>query len=289
MLLIKTPATSGNVAVGFDTLSLALNIYNVFSFDESNSWDLSGFPEDLAGEDNLVLASYLAFSSKYITKQKVKKLKITLVKNDIPVSRGMGSSATCILAGVIAANHFNKLDKSFNECVEFSAQLEGHSDNVFACAYGGLTASVFLDDSSYYETFKVNSYYKFYLLIPDTKGSTKELRTVLPKKVSLDDAVYNLSRITFVPRLFEEINFPVLKQVLTDKLHQQYRYPFIPLYSDIQSLSERDDLIVCISGSGPSVLVISTKNIEKDLLNFKSVYKVKEVSVSEGLAQEVIE
>jgi homoserine kinase len=289
MLVIKTPATSGNVAVGFDTLGLAVNIYNEFGFELCDEFQLVGFPQDLQEDENLVLSSYLAFSREYLTEENIIKVKINLFKNDIPVSRGLGSSATCILAGVIAANHFNELGKTFNECVEFSAKLEGHSDNVFTCAYGRLTASVLLENSSYHQTFTVDSKYRFFMLIPETLGSTKALRAVLPKQVDLNDAVFNLSRIIFVPKLFEETNFESLKAILTDKLHQQYRYPYLPLYSDIQKLSERDDMIVCISGSGPTVLVISEKDITEYLQHLTGMFKLKEVFISEGLVQEIRE
>ncbi len=287
MLVIKTPATSGNVAVGFDTLGLAVNMYNEFRFEASDQFVLLGFPENLDEKENLVLASYLAFSREYLLHENIKKTTIHLVKNEIPVSRGLGSSATCILAGVIAANHFNEIGKTFKECVEFSAKLEGHGDNVFACAYGFLTASVSFGETSFYQTYKVDSTYRFFMLIPETLGSTKVLRSVLPKKVDLDDAVYNLSRIVFVPQLFETFNFSVLKAVLTDKLHQQYRYPYLPLYADIQKLSERDDLIVCISGSGPTILVIAEKDITKDLQQLSNMFIIKEVFISEGLTQEL--
>ncbi len=287
MLVIKTPATSGNVAVGFDTLGLAVNIYNEFSFEASDKFKLLGFPKEIEEEENLVLASYLAFSREWIKEENIKKVEIHLVKNEIPVSRGLGSSATCILAGVIAANHFNNLGKTFKECVEFSAKLEGHGDNVFACAYGFLTACVSFGETSHYQTFKVDSNYRFFMLIPDTLGSTKVLRSVLPKKVDLDDAVYNLSRIVFVPKLFETLHFSLLKAVLTDKLHQQYRYPYLPLYNDIQKLNKRDDFIVCISGSGPTVLVIAEKDITESLHHLAGMYEIKEVFVSEGLKQEL--
>lgn len=286
MLLIKTPATSGNLAVGFDTLGLAVNIYNEFSFEVSNEFVLIGFPNKLDNEENLVLSSYLAFSREYLSEKEIKKVRISLVKNEIPVSRGLGSSATCILAGVIAANHFNKIGKTFKECVEFSAKLEGHGDNVFACAYGFLTASTALGETFHYQNFKVDSKYRFFMLIPETLGSTKVLRSVLPKKVDLEDAVYNLSRIVFVPKLFETNNFTLLKKILTDKLHQQYRYPYLPLYNDIQKLGKRDDLIVCISGSGPTVLVISENDITKTLEHLSSMFTIKEVFISEGLTQE---
>jgi len=288
MIKISVPATSANLSVGFDTLGIALNLYNTFIFEESDSFELVNFPEELNNEDNLVKKSYIDFFNHFSKSKDIKKVTITLDKQEIPVSRGLGSSASCILAGVFASNDIHHLEIPFDECVAFAAKLEGHSDNVFACAYGGLVASVELGGTYYYEKFLVNALYQFYLMIPGVKGSTKTLRSVLPKKVEFTDAVHNLSRMIFLPKAFEDEKFDLLKDLLSDKLHEEYRYPYIPIYQKIKSLSLEEDLIVCVSGSGPSLLVISVDDITNKLDEYSSVYEIKEVTVSRGIKIEVI-
>lgn len=288
MLRISAPATSANLSVGFDTLGIALDLFNVFLFEDSDEFIYKGFAKHLSNDHNLVVTSYVSFVKQFGDVKELKKVKVTLEKQEIPLSRGLGSSASCILAGVFAANHFHHLHVSFDECVEFAAALEGHSDNVFACAYGGLTASLQLEDQYHYDKFKVNGDYKFTLMIPETIGSTKMLRSVLPKKVDFKDAVNNLSRMVFVPRLFEEVNIKRLKDILSDKLHEVYRYPTIPSHEEIQDLSKDEELVVCISGSGPTVLLISTKDINYKLTSFENAFEIKKVNVSKGISLEVV-
>lgn len=284
MLKIKLPATTANLAVGFDSLAMALNIYNEFHFEASNEFVLTGFE---SSKNNLVLSSYLAFAKTHCNE--VQPIEIIMANSNIPVSRGLGSSATCILAGVLAANHFNNLNKSYLECVAFTADLEGHPDNVYACAYGGLVA-VFKEEEEYYYTqLEVSKTLKFQVLIPNEHGSTKELRTVLPKEVKIEDAVYNISRSLLLPSAFLKGDFKLLKMILKDKLHQPYRFPYIPKYNDIALLNENENNIVLISGSGPTVLLItpttSTTTLTSDLLK---VFKVIEVEISDKTQVEVL-
>ena len=288
MLIIKTPATSANLSVGFDTLGLALNLYNEYKIENSDEMLFYGFNDFENDIDNLFQYSYSKFYEKYASKNTMKKIKCTLTKNDIPISRGLGSSASMILAGVLASNSFNNLNISFDECVEFAASVEGHSDNVFACAYGKLTASTYIDSGYYHQTFDVDSNYIFYILIPSRKGSTKVSRSLLPKKILLEDAVNNLSKIVMLPTLFGKYNFDLLKKILVDKVHEQYRYPYIPLYNDIKKESEKENRIISISGSGPSVLMIS-KDHEINIPDVSKIYSIKRVYVCQGLTMEVDE
>lgn len=289
MVRIKTPATSANLSVGFDTVGIAFNIYNIFSFKENVEYILNGFNNSFSFDSNLVLKSYLEFSLKYLDKNKIIKVEITLEENNIPVSRGLGSSASCILSGVLGANEINNLNKSFKECVEFACELEGHSDNVYACAYGNLNASL-KDDLEYiHKSYEVSEKLFFHLLIPNQEGQTKHLRDILPQKIDFSDAIYNLSRIIFLPDAFRNGDFKLLKTILKDKLHESYRYPFIPLSNDVKELSKREDLIVCISGSGPSVFLISESESIKIPAELKEVYELVKVEVSKGTQIEVIE
>lgn len=288
MIRIKTPATSANLSVGFDTVGIAFNLYNIFSFKEASENRLIGFPKLFSDENNLVLSSYMKFALKYLDKKNICLVEITLEENMIPESRGLGSSASCILAGVFASNHLNNLNRSFKECVAFACELEGHSDNVYACAYGYLTASLKHDRGYINATYPVNEKLSFNLMIPKVTGSTKQLRDILPKRVDFSDAVYNLSRIVFLPEAFLKGNLEKLKIILSDKLHETYRYPYIPKYEEVKALGKRTDLVVCLSGSGPSVLLITTKQDLKIPDSLIEVYDLKKVELSKGLKIEVV-
>ena len=164
MLEVKVPATSANLGVGFDALGIAFDIYNILHFQESVEYQLIGFPDEFNNKNNMALKSYIAFSKEHgITPTPV---TITLAQQDIPIARGLGSSASMIIAGVIAANELNLLHKTKEECAAFAATLEGHPDNVYAAFFGSLTSSFKHEDEYFYNTFPVSDKLVFNLLIP---------------------------------------------------------------------------------------------------------------------------
>ncbi len=276
MLTIKTPATSGNVGVGFDTLGIAFNLYNTFTFEESDVFRVKGFDKDFDLAHNLVIKAYQLYAKQENIEPR--PVTVSLVENHIPESRGLGSSASCILAGVLAANVIHGLNKTMAECVAFAAQLEGHGDNVFACAYGSLTACLNTKESYVYHTYQIHKSLRFYVLIPKKGKSTKDLRSLLPQSIPLKDAVHNLSRMIFVPDAFKNGNVSMLKTLLNDQLHEPYRYQTIPHKKIIESI---DNAISVISGSGPTMLFISKEELKID--HIPSGVTFKEVFVSQGV------
>lgn len=288
MINITLPATTANLGVGFDCLGLSLNIYNEFGFKESKEHSLIGFDKKYSNDHNLVLQAYNAFTLKYLTNRKAKHVTIELIKNDIPVARGLGSSATCIIAGVLAANEINEYNVTYEECIMFAAHFEGHYDNVYACAYGGLVTVVKDHDRIYYQKLSVSDKLNFYVLIPNVLGSTTELRDVLPNKYTTSDVVYNLSRSVFVPNAFKEGNIAFLKVILKDQLHEKYRYPFIPNELAIQELNKRDNVITLISGSGPSVFLITSLESIKLSKSISDQFKLIKVKIGFKTSLEVL-
>ena len=124
MINIKLAASSANIGIGFDSIALALDLYNEFGFETSTKFKLIGFDESFDNEDNLIVKSYHAFASEFLNKDKIIPVSVTLIDNQIPISRGLGSSSTCILAGVIAANEIHNLNKSFLGFVSLSFPLK---------------------------------------------------------------------------------------------------------------------------------------------------------------------
>ncbi|MCF7927002.1 MAG: homoserine kinase [Candidatus Izimaplasma sp.] len=276
---IKVPATSANLGVGFDVIGLSFDLFNEFKFSISDTTSLIGFGQYSNKETNLVYQAYKAFCDTY--DYSLVPIRIELLTNDIPESRGLGSSASCILAGVFAANELTGGNKSFLECVAFSSEFEGHPDNIFAAAYGGLV-SVFKEKKHYiHQTFDINNAYKFTLLIPGETGNTKTLRTILPETLTYEACVLNLSRIIQLPKAFKKDDILYLKTVLDDALHEPYRFDFIPVKKEITKLKENPNLVVKLSGSGPTLLVISTQDITPFISEkVKQNYQVLPVSSS---------
>lgn len=254
---IKVPATSANLGVGFDTLGLSVGLYNIFNIEASESFSLHNFGVYNELENNLVYQIYKETIEHF--GKDVKPVSITLTECNIPESRGLGSSASCVLAGIFAANEIAQLGMSYEECIFFAADLEGHPDNVFPAGFGGLIAGFKDEDEYYFDQFEISPMFKFAFLIPQTTGKTEVLRRVLPRSIKYHQCISNLSRIVHLPKTLQSGSLKKLKAVLKDQLHEQYRFSYIPLSNKLLELQKDEKLILKISGSGPSILLISTE------------------------------
>ncbi|RIA78285.1 homoserine kinase [Anaeroplasma bactoclasticum] len=255
MLKIKVEATSANVCVGFDVLGIALNLYNEFTFKKSSEFKFVGFEEEFSScETNLVYEAY-----KYVfdlAKEVIVPVEIGFI-GDIPVSRGLGSSSSLIVAGIFAANYYLKNKYSKRELFDIATAIEGHPDNVAPAIYGGLVASYQKDGKYYPNIYPIHKDLKFSVVIPNVKVSTHDARGVLPKELPYKDIVWNLSRIVNLPKAFMEGNIELLKDLFSDKLHEPYRSKLIPAYSDIKSIINKYNAAFAISGSGSTMLIVS--------------------------------
>ena len=258
MLRIRVEATSANVCVGFDVLGISLDLYNEFTFKKSKSFSFRGFePEFSNVGNNMVYDSYMEVF-KVLNRNPI-PVEIGF-SGDIPVSRGLGSSSSLIVAGVFAANEIlgNPLTK--DECFNICARLEGHPDNVAPAVYGGLVASFKCDDTYYPIKYEINKDLKFVVVIPKYKLSTHDARNVLPKELPYKDIVNNLSRIVNIPKAFREGDLELLRNLFIDKLHEPYRKKLIKEYDTLKNICDEFNVAFSISGSGSTMLII-TKDI----------------------------
>jgi len=283
MPLIKVAATTSNFAVGFDALGMALNLYNKYEFTESDRFSLAGFDLEYLA-NNLVLESYKNFClDNGLTLKQMKKVKVTLLNQEIPIERGLGSSAACIVAGVIAANLMNELHYTLSEVAAYASRIEGHPDNVFSAMFGGLNATFKQDNQYINEKLKVSNKLSFALLIPNTKGNTEELREALPSTVSLEDTVFHLGRTIQLPSALASGDFSKLKYLIQDKLHEQYRKNSIPNYDFVKQVAENSDVISFISGSGPSISLVSDNADFSTFSVLSDTFKLVPVKIGEGV------
>lgn len=276
MFRIRVEATSANVCVGFDVLGLALNLYNEFTFKEADDFSFVGFETEFANKkNNLVYDSYIKVFEKL--NKKVIPVEIGF-KGDIPVSRGLGSSSSLIVAGVFAANKMLGNPMSKDECFDICANIEGHPDNVAPAIYGNLVASYKVNDKFVPVVYNVNNELKFIVVIPNYKLSTHEARGVLPKELSYADIINNTSRIVNIPKAFNEGNIQLLLDLFNDKMHEPYRAKLIKEYSILKDICKKEELPFAISGSGSTMLIISKDlNILNKLKNINCDIKVLEV------------
>lgn len=283
MIEIKVPATCANMGPGFDCLGMALNMYNNFIIEEIHSGlELYGCEKIYENKNNLVYTSAQHCFKKL--GYKPKGLKI-LFNCDIPESRGLGSSAACILSGVLAANELSRGHLSDDEILEIATEIEGHPDNIAPSLFGGMIISIKDNEKVHYDKIKISSGFKLCALIPNFKLSTKEARSILPEKIKYKDAVFNVGRALLLATALTNGNFDLLKIACEDRLHQTYRGTLINNYDEILAKCKNlNCLSVFLSGSGPSIMVILreednnfSKNIESFLNNFKDKWTVKEL------------
>ena len=266
MIRIKVPATSANFCIGFDICGIAFNLYNTFDFEESKTDKLEGFLEEFLNENNLVLTSYKKFFNYF--NLEYKPVSIKLVKQEIPESRGLGSSATCIVSGVLAANIISKANKSKEELLNLMSIIEGHPDNVAPAYLGGFISSFKNNDKYESIRYNVSDKFIFKCFIPNFTLSTESARKVLPKEYKISDVISNMSRIIHLPLALESGNYILLKELLNDKIHEPYRIKLIPsAYELIEDLDKQGAKAI-ISGSGSTILGISDKDFNTSIKSF---------------------
>lgn len=255
MIKVRVPATSANIGPGFDTLGLALDLYNTYIFEEIPlGLEIRGCEEKYKNINNLVYTSMIK-TFDHIG-YKFKGIRIHMDSN-IPVSRGLGSSAACILGGVMGANELAGGPLSKEEILKIATDIEGHPDNIAPALFGGLIVSVMEDNQVLYNPVDVAKGIKFVLLIPDFILSTSEARGVLPSEVSYKDAVYNVSRVSLLLSALSNGRFDLLKYATKDSLHQPYRGNLIPHFDEIiKTCDELGALGVYLSGAGPTIMAI---------------------------------
>ena len=286
MIKVRVPATSANIGPGFDTLGIAFNLYNEFEFSEdTKEIKFYGFKEEYSNEDNIVYKAMKTCFDK--CDYKPKGLKIGLIKEDIPISRGLGSSSTCIVAGLLGANQIMGNPLSIEELFRIGVEIEGHPDNIAPAFFGGMVVSVVEDKNVFYNKIDVKEGISFLALIPDFELSTSLARKVLPNDVRFKDAIYNISRVSLMISAFANGKYELLKYSCKDTMHEKYRSHLIKNYDLVYNKCISLGALSCfLSGAGPTIMAIIKSNDKKIVDNIKSFLKdehlswnVKELSI----------
>ncbi len=269
MLEIIVPATSANLGPGFDCLGIALNLYNKFYFEETeNSLEILGCDEEFTNENNLVYTSMKYFYENQNCTYIPSGIKIR-IDEGIPISRGLGSSASCIVAGVLAANILTKSNLTKDDLLRIATEIEGHPDNVAPALFGNMIVSVTDNNDIYYNIIPVPNELRFCALIPKFSLSTSESRSILPKYIPYADGVYNIGRASLLVSAFMNHKLDLIKVACKDKLHQNYRGTLIKDFDTIVNyINTLESYGVFLSGAGPTIMTI----IKTDDYNFISSF-----------------
>lgn len=257
MIKIITPATSANLGPGFDSLGIALSMCNTFEVEKSRNFEVTGGPKKYQNEDNLFI---VAFKQVCLKAQKMVKCSVKITTK-IPVSRGLGSSASLIVAGALAANELLKNPLTKEEIFNICAEIEGHPDNVAPCLYGGLHLAYKSDEGNWedYILHLADNIY-FTAIIPDYELSTEEARSVLPDSYSRSDVVYNLQRSILTVKSLEYGDHFTLRKACEDKVATPYRKKLIKDFDKVLKIVRYNSGTgLLISGSGSTMLAISSQ------------------------------
>ena len=256
MLTVKIPATSANVGAGFDSLGLAVTLYNEIHLEEYEGLSIMSLDgADIPCDDtNLV---YTTIKSMYeLCGKPFYGVRFGQI-NNIPLSRGLGSSSACIIGGLLAANHLMGFPFSKREIIDLAATIEGHPDNTTPALLGGFVTAAFDGKQVHYVRQELHVGIKFAALIPDTELKTTLARSVLPHRISHKDAVYNLSRAALMSASLATGSYHNLKTAAGDKLHQDYRLPLIPGAERAMKLMDEQGIYCSyISGAGSTLMAM---------------------------------
>ena len=228
-----------------------------------------GFDKDfLEPKNNLIIYAYEKVFE--IKNKKLEYIKLTEVVKNIPNSRGLGSSASCIVAGILIADEIlnNILDK--DEIFQIASSIEGHPDNVAPLIFGGFTCS-FMDEKYHTVKLNVNERLKFKVLIPPFELKTSLARSVLPTSIQIKDAVFNMSHAIGMIKGIELGDMELIKISKKDVLHEPYRYQLIKGSNDVIALAEQNNAVCMISGAGSTLLIISNKVLDITYQDWKVV------------------
>ena len=264
---VNIPASTTNLGPGFDVLGMALKLYNSVEMEISSSAlciEIEGEGSDILPRDesNLVYRS-----AKQIFDgigEKPPPLAIRLI-NNIPLARGMGSSGTAIIGGLMAANVISGAKLTCDEILDMATTMDGHPDNVAASIFGGVVIVSPTDQGMAYMKFLPPKPIDVVIVIPDFHLLTSDARAALPASADLQTVVFNIGRVSLLVGALATGDFHLLGISTEDKLHQPYREKLIPGMRDVlqSAKSAGENVAVALSGAGPSIVAFCTRNSEK--------------------------
>jgi homoserine kinase len=261
---VRVPASSANLGPGFDALGLALDLHLECRFRRAPALVIRAAGRDAdcisTAEDNLIWQTALRVGSDVGRAMPAVELEIF---NDIPIGKGLGSSAAALTAGVVIAAEAMQLGWSRDKILDEAARIEGHPDNVAACVLGSLVASALDGDGvARAVRMEIHPHYGVAVVVPDFPLPTVEARRVVPLTYSRADAVYNVQRSALLIAALTSGTTSAFPAALEDKMHQPYRFPLVPGLEDATKLRAPGLLGCALSGAGPSILVFYERGSE---------------------------
>ncbi|HEY3117205.1 MAG TPA: homoserine kinase [Chloroflexota bacterium] len=252
---VYVPATSANLGPGFDTLGMAVDIVNTVRVEPSPQWEISLVGEGAdrlpTGDRNVLYRTVMQAARRWGVELPTAKLRC---EHTVPLARGLGSSSATIVAGLLIADRLGKAGRTTDDLLAFGAELEGHPDNVTPALLGGVQACALVDGRVVHAQVPLPRALTLALYVPDLHMPTREARQVVPRKLDIHDAVYNLSRACLLVTALASGDLDVLKVATEDMIHQPARarlFPSMPVL--FHAALAAGALGVYLSGAGSTI------------------------------------
>lgn len=265
---VRVPGTSANCGPGFDCLGVACTIYNELELTllEEERLDIKitgdGAENIPVDERNIVWRSIQKLLERAGKEQEYKGAIIRM-DNGVPLSRGLGSSATAIVGGLKAANECLGNPFTNRDLLQMATEIEGHPDNVAPAIFGGFTVSIVRNGKPECFSLMPKLPLKLVVTVPDFFLPTKAARAVLPAEVPMKDAVFNIGRAAMLTAALCKGNKSFLRSVFDDALHQPYRAKLIPgMYDVFKAARAAGALGASMSGAGPCLIAFTVENAD---------------------------
>lgn len=262
-VLVKVPASTANLGPGFDCLGMALSVYIWIAMKPAVSKtvvrtygsELDGLPTD---ENNLIVK----VANQVFAEVGMSPVPLEVdMYSEIPLTRGLGSSASAIVGALVAANALIGKPLSDQRLFEMATAIEKHPDNVGASLFGGLIVASWDGSKTHHVCLQPNEALSTVVAIPRFHLETKQARNVLPREFSMADAVHNVSRSSLLVAALCTGQFELLHEAMQDRMHQPYRAPLIPGMSQLLAeASQHGAYGAALSGAGPTLIALTPKH-----------------------------
>ncbi|ACT03027.1 homoserine kinase [Paenibacillus sp. JDR-2] len=255
-VIVKVPASTANLGPGFDTLGMALSLYAWIEMSAAETTTFRLYGDQMQGiptdKSNLLYkVAQLVFEEAGVS---VPELDVAMY-SDIPLARGLGSSASAIVGALVAANALIGSPLTDHKLFQLATKLEGHPDNVGASLFGGIVVSAWDGERADYVRLAPHAKLETLVAIPAFQLATEKARHALPKQISMADAVFNVGRSSLLVAALASGELGLIRHAMRDRLHQPYRAPLIPGMSTIlEQAVEYGALGAALSGAGPTLI-----------------------------------
>ncbi|MCM3134504.1 homoserine kinase [Paenibacillus polysaccharolyticus] len=255
---VQIPASTANLGPGFDTLGMALSLYAWLEIKPASETafhlygdHLTGLPSD---KSNLIYqVAQMIFDEAGVS---VPELEVSMY-SDIPLTRGLGSSASAIVGALAGANALIGSPLSNDKLLDMATALEKHPDNVGASLYGGIITAAWDGRRVDYLRIEPHQDLQALVIVPDFQLSTSKARIVIPQQFGMPDVVHNVSRSSLLVAALASGRLDMIQKAMSDRIHQPYRASLVPGMTEIlEHATEHGALGAALSGAGPTVLTL---------------------------------